>query len=287
MARDGGVGFILSSASPLLAALICLLLPVPAAGRTLWGRTLGPNCTVRVDKGECVTNPLFMEKDCKSECSHLAYFDTNTHYCKRHLRLCLDRSSTFEQFVFTQCNHTCRHHYRAIESILAPGNLQMLMHALLPVVYTVALVALLAYQGLVSWSNVLMLKLEKMKASYPRLSERGQSWLIVLCDNQDSLGGFGPQAIGRLFVCGYYVVEGGLIIGIMAVLVYIGPKIRLHRTHPTMLRNSIIFLFVYTLLQAMLTLLKDYLTHHFAAKLTALQSGEAHHQPVYVEGPVL
>jgi len=66
----------------------------------MFGRMLGPNCTVRVDQRECLTNPLFMEKDCKHHCDHLVFADVDPRGCARNARLCFAKGDTFENFVF-------------------------------------------------------------------------------------------------------------------------------------------------------------------------------------------
>lgn len=228
---------------------------------------------------ECITNPLFMEKDCKEECKSMKYLDVGRSFCRHEVRRCNDRSENFQHFVFKQCNRTCRRHYYIIEKMHSPSNFMILVYHMLPVVYTVAFLVLCCYQLLVYSSNPLMLRLEQLKARLPAFSTRAQAGLVLLCENQDSMGSFGPQAVGRLFVCGYYVVEGGMLIGLMGIAVYLGPRLRLHRTHPRLVRNSIVLLMFYTILEATFTILRDFSIHERAAEIS-----EELHQPVYVEG---
>merc|ERR1712166_679266 len=189
-----------------------------------------------------------MEKDCADECNHLTFVDIDPRRCMRQKHICFaQKESVRENFIFNECNKTCRHRYRTIERILAPSDLQVLIHAMLPTVYTLTLVALVCYQLLIRKSNALMLMLEKLKqtGSFTSFAEKGQAALIFLCDNQEKIGGFGPNAVGRLFVCGYFLVEGGYIFGMMAVLVYIGPP-----NSPKLLNYCTMMIFFYSFAEA-------------------------------------
>jgi len=234
--------------------LLCLTLPALVSSRLIFGRIMGSNCTVRVQQRECVTNPMFMDKDCADECNHLTFVDINPRHCVRQKHICFaQKESVRENFIFNECNKTCRHRYRTIERILAPSDLQVLIHAMLPTVYSLTLVALVCYQLLIRKSNTLMLMLERLKqsGSFTSLAERGQAALIFLCDNQEKIGGFGPNAVGRLFVCGYFLVEGGYIFGMMAVLVYIGPP-----NSPKLLNYCTMMIFFYSFAEAIFTVIK-------------------------------
>jgi len=245
----------------MVFAALCIALPL-VSSRMIFGRTLGPNCTVRVEQRECITNPLFMERDCHGDCNliNAQLVDTDSLRCRRNARLCFTRNDAIrDKFVYQECPRTCEHQYRTIEQILAPGDLQVLMHACLPTFYSLVLLALMGWQAIIACSGPLMMALEKIKRNKPSfasLAERGQALLISICENQDQFKTFGPQPVGRLFVCGYYVVEGGFILGIMAVLVFVGPKVGSVSARPKFLNTCDMMLFFYSFMEAFLNLLK-------------------------------
>jgi hypothetical protein len=256
-------------------ALLATILLVPTVeSRVLFGRSLGPNCTARVELGECVTNPLFMAQDCRNDCGHVKFEDDDVFMCRRMARGCFARGAVringggdgiedtdFDEFVFHKCTKTCRNQYRMVEEMFAPNDLQILIHAMLPTVYSVTLLALLAYQLLIHSSNKFMLMLEKLKQSdgIASLADRVQTWLIFASENQEKVGGFGPKAVGRLFVCGYYVVEGSFMFGCFAILVYLSPRIGLQRTNPKLAAYANTGIFLYSAGEAFLTCIKGLL----------------------------
>jgi len=122
------------------------------------------------------------------------------------------------------------------------------------------LLALISYQLVTRTSNWLMLQMEKLKtaeiAGISTLAAKVQNWLVLLCENQETMS-FGSNSVGQLFVCGYWVVEGGFIFQVAAVVVYAVPKIGdAHRAFPRLLKNCQMLLFFYSAGEAVFTVLK-------------------------------
>lgn len=269
----------------------------------MFGRTLGKSCDKRVEGGECVTNPLFMMSDCRKECGELEFVDENPFLCRRQARLCfnrglritphmegLDGDSSFEDFVFNKCNRTCTRQYKMVEEIFAPNDIQLLIHHILPWIYTLLLIALLGYQAIVVGSNKFMMWLEDFKKNekFTATAEKMQEWLILASEHQEDVAGFGPKAVGRFFVCGYYIMEGSAMFGIFAVLVYMGQRARLHRTHPALLKYAHTGLFLYSSMEAFFTLVKGLLLGIILNNSELMKKLEKeHHEPIEVDAELM
>ena len=200
--------------------LIAALLVRPASARRAFAHLLhGTNCTARVEKDECILNPLFMEQECAGACSHLRFVDAH-HDCELKVKECYGMNQEGVLFVRRLCNATCRHHFLEVEDALAPSDAVVLLHAVLPVLYLLAFVVVLVLQLLTGpWAEQLMLWLEPRRAAGSVWAAKVQTGLLALVEPNETHSA--AQHVGRLFVCGYFVVEGGVIFGSLALLVLV------------------------------------------------------------------
>ena len=200
-------------------ALAILVRQVPA--RRIFAHLLhGTNCTARLDKDECIVNPLFMQDQCPGECDHLQYVDMLPE-CRLNLQACYGRNHEGSYFVRSLCNATCRQHFLEVEDALAPSDAVVLLHAVLPPLYLLAFAAVVVLQLLTGkWADCLMLWLERRRASaWAAHAQAGVLWLGERSGTRSA-----ARHVGRLFVCGYFVVEGGLLFGTLAVLAFALPR---------------------------------------------------------------
>ena len=97
----------------------------------------------------------------------------------------------------------------------------MLLHAVLPPLYALAFIAVVLLQLLTGpWADPLMVWLERRRAS--SWAAYAQAGVLRLGERPETRGA--ARHVGRLFVCGYFVVEGGLLFGGLAVLAFALPR---------------------------------------------------------------
>ena len=97
----------------------------------------------------------------------------------------------------------------------------MLLHAVLPPLYALAFVMVVLLQLLTGpWADPLMVWLERRRAS--SWAAYAQAGVLRLGERPETRGA--ARHVGRLFVCGYFVVEGGLLFGGLAVLAFALPR---------------------------------------------------------------
>ena len=209
--------------------LVLLLLNAhPASSRRVVAALLnGRNCTQRLDSGECILNPYFMKTECEGLCESLTFVDA-LHNCESQLHMCYGRSRSGmlrkpEAFVRKLCNHTCREHFEMLEYNMAPGNVTLVLHALLPALYWALFCVVAFLQLLTTYADGMLLWLEPGRASGNRMAAAVQSALLRVSEWQERRGS-PARRVGRLYVCGYFVVEGGPIFAAIAVAAFALPK---------------------------------------------------------------
>jgi hypothetical protein len=202
-------------------ALLLLFWLDKVAARRIFAHLLhGTNCTARLDKDECIVNPLFMQDQCPGECDHLQYVDMIPE-CRLNLQGCYGRNNEGSYFVRSLCNASCRDHFLEVEESLAPNDAVVLLHAVLPPLYLLAFVMVVVVQLLTGpWADPLMVWLERRRAS--SWAAYAQAGVLRLGERSETRGA--ARHVGRLFVCGYFVVEGGLLFGGLAVLAFALPR---------------------------------------------------------------
>ena len=161
-------------------------------------------------------------------CESLTFVDA-LRDCESQLHMCYGRSRSGmlrrpEAFVRLLCNRTCREHFETIEYNMAPGNVTLLLHALLPALYWVLFCLVVLLQLLNSHADSILLWLERGRASGNRMAAAAQSALMRVSEWQERRGS-PARRVGRLYVCGYFVVEGGPIFAAIAVAAFVLPKV--------------------------------------------------------------